>query len=384
MNTVRLGIIGIGNMGSAHVRTIQAGKVDGMEVSAICDSNAERATLFPDIPFFGEAEELIASDQVDAVLVATPHYDHTTLGAATLQAGKHLLVEKPISVHKADCRKLIDAHDGKDVVFAAMFNQRTDPRYRKLKELIEKGELGKIQRVVWVITDWFRTESYYASGGWRATWKGEGGGVLLNQCPHQLDLWQWLFGMPNKLRAFCEIGRYHDIEVEDDVTCYMEYENGCKGVFITTTGEAPGSNRLEITAENGRVVIDGSKNGIDWDRTEVPMSEWRDTAEGGFSKPATWQVHIPIAGGNGPQHQGILQNFSEAIREGKPLIAPAAEGIHSVELANAMLYSAFTDETVSMPLDGEAYAALLQEKIDRSTFEKKTVKEGIASDFDNA
>lgn len=383
MKNVRLGIIGIGNMGSSHVRMINAEKVEGMEVSAVCDSNPGRAELFPEIPFFEDAADLINSETVDAVLVATPHYDHTTLGIATLMAGKHLLVEKPISVHKEDCERLIAAHTDKSLVFSAMFNQRTDPRYRKLKQLITDGHLGEIRRVVWNITDWFRTRSYYASGGWRATWKGEGGGVLLNQCPHQLDLWQWLFGMPDSLRAFCSIGRYHEIEVEDDVTCYMEYASGCKGVFITTTGETPGTNRLEITAENGRVVIDSSREGIYWDRNEVAMTEWNNTTDGGFSKPDTWQIHIPSSG-SGPQHQGILQNFANAILKGEALMAPAAEGIHSVELANAMLYSSFQDRTVSFPLDGKAYAAMLKEKIETSTFEKKDVKEGIASDFDNA
>jgi predicted dehydrogenase len=383
MDKVRIGIIGIGNMGSAHVRTITSGAVKGMEVGAICDTKKERANLFPDIPFHEKPDDLIASDRVDAVLVATPHYDHTTLGTRVLEAGKHLLVEKPISVHKADCEKLIAAHTDKDLVFAAMFNQRTDPRYIKLKRLIEDGHLGEIHRVVWNITSWFRTCSYYASGGWRATWKGEGGGVLLNQCPHQLDLWQWLFGMPRKLRAFCDIGRYHDIEVEDDVTCYMEYASGCKGVFITTTGEAPGTNRLEITADNGRVIIDAGEEGISWDRNEVSMTEWNRTATGGFSKPGTWKVHIPTEG-SGPQHQGILQNFADAILKGETLMAPAGEGIHSVELANAMLFSSFEDRTVEFPLDAAAYARLLQEKIDTSTFQKKKVRESIAADFDNA
>ncbi|NBD39120.1 MAG: Gfo/Idh/MocA family oxidoreductase [Verrucomicrobia bacterium] len=384
MDTVRIGIIGIGNMGSAHVRNIQAGNVKGMEVSAVCDRNRERGDLFPDIPFFERGEDLISNDKVDAVLVATPHYDHTTLGISALEAGKHLLVEKPISVHKADCERLIGAHTDDKLVFAAMFNQRTDPRYRKLKELIASGQTGRIQRVVWNITDWFRTENYYASGGWRATWKGEGGGVLLNQCPHQLDLWQWLFGMPDRVRAFCELGRYHDIEVEDDVTCYMEYKNGCKGVFITTTGEAPGTNRLEITAENGKIVVDSRYEGIFWTRNEVPMSEWSATTSGGFSKPPVWDIHIPVPGGNGPQHLGILRNFADAVLDGKELIAPAEEGIHSVELANAMLFSGFREETLAMPIDAQAYADLLQEKIETSTFQKKKVQEGIASDFDNA
>lgn len=357
-------------MGSAHVKTIQAGKVDGMEVSAISDANSSRSELFPDIPFFRNEEELIRSETVDAVLVATPHYDHTRLGIATLEAGKHLLVEKPISVHKADCLKLIAAHKDKALKFAAMFNQRTDPRYQKLKALIDDGHLGEIRRVVWIITDWFRTHSYYASGGWRATWAGEGGGVLLNQSPHQLDLWQWLFGMPDKIRAFCELGRYHNIEVEDDVTCYMEYASGCKGVLITTTGESPGTNRLEITGENGRVIIDSSVEGISWDRNETPMSEFSRTTEGAFDKPETWKIHIPSSG-KGPQHLGILQNFADALLKGKPLLAPGAEGIRSVELANAMVYSSHIGQTIQLPLDAAAYSAFLEDMIQSSASAKK-------------
>jgi predicted dehydrogenase len=380
MNTVKLGIIGVGNMGTAHAKNILAGKVPGLELAALCDQKPERLEGFADIAKFCSAEELIASDKVDAVLVATPHYDHTTLGAATLKAGKHLLVEKPISVHKADCERLIAAHTDKNLVFAAMFNQRTDPHYTKLRELIDSGELGEIRRVVWIITDWFRTHSYYASGGWRATWKGEGGGVLLNQCPHQLDLWQWLFGMPQKVRAFCQIARYHDIEVEDDVTAYMEYASGCKGVFITTTGEAPGSNRLEVTGERGRVIIDTSTgSGIAFDRNEVPMTKFSETCEGGFTKPDIWNVRIPVRG-YGEQHVGIMKNFTQAILKGKPLVAPAAEGIHSVELANAMLHSSFLGETVELPIDAAAYEARLKDLIANSRFEKK-VEEKISADF---
>ncbi|MCC5835736.1 MAG: Gfo/Idh/MocA family oxidoreductase, partial [Opitutales bacterium] len=351
MESVNIGIIGVGNMGAAHARAIQEGKVPGLKLTGLQDVNPDRAKGFEGVTAFDSPQALIESNAVDAVLIATPHYDHTPLGIAALKAGKHVLVEKPISVHKADCEALIDAHTDKSLVFCAMFNQRTNPHYIRIRDLIQKGELGEIRRVVWTITDWFRSEAYYASGGWRATWRGEGGGVLLNQCPHQLDLWQWLFGMPQKLRAFCELGRYHDIEVEDDVTCYMEYANGCKGVFITTTGESPGSNRLEITGERGRLVYDMEKEGLSFLRNEVETSEWSRTTTGGFTKPPTWDVSIPIDGGNGPQHLGIMRNFADAILKGTPVLAPAEEGIHSVELGNAMLYSSFTDATLELPLD---------------------------------
>jgi predicted dehydrogenase len=377
--TVRVGIIGIGNMGRAHVGNIIKGKVPGLSLAALADIRPAVKAEFPELAFFATGSELIHSGTVDAVIIATPHYDHTTLGIETLEAGLHLLVEKPISVHKSDCERLIAAHTNPDQVFAAMFNQRTDPKYIKLKELIDSGQLGEIRRIQWTITNWFRTDYYYSSGGWRATWAGEGGGVLLNQCPHQLDLWQWLFGMPDQVRADIRIGRFHDIEVEDDVTAVLKYKDGKTGVFITTTGEAPGTNRLEIAAERGRVVLEG--NDISWDRNEVTSSEFCRTATTGFAVPDTWKIQIPFED-KGEQHVGIMKDFARAILSKTPVIAPAAEGIHSIELANAMLLSGFEDRTVSLPLDAGAYEAILKKKIETSTFVKTAVETTApAADF---
>lgn len=376
---VRLGLIGLGNMGRSHAKDLLAGKIKGMELTAVADLNQARLDEHSDdIAKYTDALELINSGKVDAVLIATPHYDHTTLGIATLEAGLHLLVEKPISVHKADCERLIAAHKNPKQIFAAMFNQRPDPRYQKLKELIENGELGQIHRVNWIITNWFRTDFYYKSGGWRATWAGEGGGVLLNQCPHQLDLWQWLFGMPRAVRAFCQIGRFHDIEVEDNVTAYMEYDDGKTGVFITTTGETPGTNRLEIAAERGRVIIEGDN--IQWTRNSVETSEYLRTATTGFVRPDVWEITIPTSG-VGPQHAGIMQNFADAILKGEKLVAPAAEGINSVELANAMLLSAHEGQSITLPMNAEQYESLLKQRIANSTFVKEVVEADVANDF---
>lgn len=375
---VRMGIIGIGNMGSSHANRIIAGDIPGLNLSATADIDPEKAKLFPSMKFYHTGGELITSGDVDAVLICTPHYDHTPLGIAALEAGLHVLVEKPISVHKADCEKLIAAHKKKkELIFAAMFCMRTDPRFIKLKQMINSGDFGKINRIQWTITDWFRTEHYYASGGWRATWKGEGGGVLLNQCPHQLDLWQWLFGMPSSVRAHLEIGRYHDIEVEDDVTAYLRYDDGMSGVFITTTGEAPGTNRLEIAAEKGRILMEGST--IQWTRNEVETTAFSRSSDHAFSRPDVWQIEIPF-NNCGEQHNGILKNFTRAILHGEKQIAPAEEGIHSVELANAMIYSGLNDCTVDMPLDAAAYETMLMEKIKTSTHVKKVKDTGAPSD----
>jgi predicted dehydrogenase len=354
---VRLGIIGMGLMGAGHARSILSGQVPGCRVAAACDPDRRLAAEFPDLPWFDDVPKLLRAGLVDAVLIATPHYAHTTAGIAALKAGLHVLVEKPISVHKADALKLIAAHRSRKQVFAAMFNQRTDPRYQTLRRMVQDGELGKIRRVNWIITDWFRPAAYYQHAGWRATWAGEGGGVLLNQCPHNLDLFQWIFGLPSKVRGFCQFGRYHKIEVEDDVTAYFEYADGGTGVFITSTGEAPGTNRLEVTGERGRLVVEGGK--FEFLRNEVPTSEFSRKTKEKFQAPPVKLTEVAVPAGTGEQHVGILKNFTNAILRGEPLLAPAAEGLHSVELANAIIMSSLEQRTVDLPLPAARYAKLL-------------------------
>lgn len=371
MDTVKIGIIGVGGMGSHHAKMLKNGEISNAALAAVCDIDASKIEEYDDIPHYESSEKMIRSGDVDAVIIATPHYSHTTIGIDALKNGLHVLVEKPISVHKADCERLIAAHTDSSQVFAAMFNQRTDPHYNKVKKLIDDGELGEIRRVNWIITDWFRTATYYSSGGWRATWEGEGGGVLLNQCPHQLDLLQWLCGQPSKIRSFCSFGKYHDIEVEDDVTAYLEYPNGATGVFITTTGDAPGTNRLEITGERGKLVV--QKSQITFERTVEPVQEFCDTTSSRFGKPDAWHIEIP-AHGNGGQHKEIIQNFTDTIRGEATLIAPAEEGIKSVEIGNAMLLSSLQDKPVDLPIDAAVFEKELKKLIENSTFEKKTVE----------
>ncbi len=378
MKELRIGIIGMGNMGRAHANSLLAGKIPRCRLTAVCDQNPEALSEHSALACFADVGEFLRSGTVDAVLIATPHYSHTTIGIQALKAGLHVLVEKPISVHKADCQRLVAAHTSKQQVFAAMFNQRTDPNYIKLRDMVQSGELGKIRRINWIITHWFRTFAYYESGGWRATWAGEGGGVLLNQCPHQLDLWQWIFGMPARVRAHCRIGRYHEIEVEDDVTAYMEYADGTTGVFITSTGEAPGTNRLEVTAERGRIVIENNK--FSFTRNEVEMSEFCRTSSHDFARPPVWHIEIPIEG-KGGQHNAIIENFTSAILDKSRLIAPASDGIHSVELGNAMLFSSASEKTIELPLSGPAYERFLKKKISASTLKKKTRRTTTKAEF---
>jgi len=372
MQAVRLGVIGVGGMGTSHTRYLQDGKVERCELVAVCDVEPQRLEPFTDLKTFADSAALIRSGEVDAVIIATPHYGHTTIGVDALENGVHVLTEKPISVHKADCERLIAAHEAHpDLVFAAMFQMRTEPVWKRIKKLIEDGELGDIVRTNWAITAWYRTEAYYASGGWRATWKGEGGGVLLNQCPHNLDLFQWMCGMPVRVRAFCGFGKYHAIETEDDVTAYLEYANGATGLLLASTGEAPGTDRLEIAGDRGKLVFEDGR--LSFTRNVVGTAGFTQTATGGFDKPEAWDCTIPIADAE-TGHAVVTQNFVDAILDGTPLIAPAEEGIHSVEFANAMIYSAWTDQAVDLPLNGAAYEAELERHIAESTFEKQVVE----------
>jgi predicted dehydrogenase len=369
MKKIRLGVIGIGTMGRSHLNKLPMMK--NVELTAVCDIVGERALKAAAeyrCPAYTDYRTLLRDKVCDAVLVVTPHYSHTPIGIAALKAGLHVLVEKPISVHKADCERLIAAHTGRKQVFSAMFNQRTDPRYRKLKEWVQDGTLGKIDRITWIITDWFRTDTYYASSTWRSTWAGEGGGVLLNQATHNLDLWQWIFGMPQHVRGLCKFGRKHAIEVEDEITATFDYDSGCTGVLIASTGEAPGTNRLEVAAENGKVVIEG--NTFQFIRNETPATRFIRTSKDPWEKPGVWEISVPVRG-TGGQHKEILQNFIDAIVDHAPLISPATEGIRAVELGNAILYSSEHDRTVDLPLDAKAYARLLKRKIRESRFVKR-------------
>ncbi len=348
-------------MGSIHAKQ-HAPLLKGAKLTAVCDADATRLFGYEDVETFVDSSELIRSGTVDALLIATPHYDHTGAGIEAFENGLHVLVEKPISAHVADAQKLLAAHKP-GLVFGVMFQTRTSGLFKRLKKLITDGELGEIRRINWIVTNWFRTDAYYASGGWRATWAGEGGGVLLNQCPHNLDLYQWLFGMPTRIRAFCGFGKFHPIEVEDSVTAYMEHANGATSVFVTSTGEAPGTDRLEIAGDRGRLVLQDGR--LEFDRTVESVADFCKTSEEGFATPEKWRCEIP-SGGQAPTHLEVMQNFVDAIRFGTPLIAPGEEGIKSLELANAMLYSSWTDTTVELPLDASAYENLLMEKARKS------------------
>ena len=379
MDKVKLGIIGIGGMGTNHLNSIVKGMVPNMELTCVADVRQCRLdwakeNLDSSIKIFDDGRKLIDEGGCDAVLIATPHYLHPEFVIYALQHGVHAISEKPAGVYTKQVREMNEVAAKSDKTFAIMFNQRTNCIYRKLREMIQSGELGKMKRVNWIITDWYRNQSYYDAAGWKATWDGEGGGVLLNQCPHQIDLLQWLCGMPVKVRAFCHEGKWHDIEVEDDVTAYMEFENGATGVFVTTTGDAPGTNRLELTFEMGKIVCENEK--LIFDKLAANVSEHCKTEKEGFKKPDCQRIEVETDGKN-EQHVGVLKAFADHILKGTPLVAEGKEGINGLTLSNAMHLSSWLGKTVEIPFDEDLFLSELNK---RRAVSKKKEDSGIVFD----
>ena len=432
---VKIAVVGVGNMGSQHAQHII--DLPNTALAAICDRNPARLEaldLPPALPRFTDYQTMLDAVELDAALIATPHYDHPDMCLAAFERGLHVLVEKPLAVHVQEAMRAIAGYqrakrDRPDLVFAAMFNQRTFGHWRAIKALIDGGELGRLMRCTWIITDWFRTQHYYNSGDWRATWDGEGGGVLLNQCPHNLDLYQWLVGMPARLHGFAQFGKHHNIEVEDEVTAYFEHADGAVGHFITCTGESPGANRLEIVGELGTLVYepvptwapdpadpdanddevasadddiaedcaldaaDEASAADDIDITPAdtetditPADEGEDEepptdlvfyrnarssadeirlSTRGFVKAPFEREIVPYSTRADHGHEHIIENFADAILHGAELIARAEEGLNSVMLSNAILLSAHKRAMVALPIDGGEYAALLAQYIER-------------------
>ena len=369
---IRLGIIGVGNMGSAHGTNIVGGRCPDFELRAVADVNPARLEWAREhlgaVECFDNAIAMLDSGKIDACMVCVPHYDHAKYAMECMKRGIHVMVEKPAGVYTKQVREMnAEADRHPDVVFGMMFNQRTNCVYRKMRELVQSGRYGRIRHTNWIITDWYRPQAYYDSGDWRATWSGEGGGVLLNQCPHQLDLWQWICGMPVAVQSNMRFGQWHDIEVEDDVTTYVEYENGATGVFVTTTGDACGTNRFEIQMDGAKLVVENDRlTVIEFD---MPEPEFSRTNTVPFGFVGRHEAPVETDGLN-EQHVGVVNAWGGAILRGTPLVADGREGINGLTLSNAMHLSAFTGQKVALPLDEELYYDELMKRVATSRRKK--------------
>lgn len=384
MDILRIGIVGIGNMGSAHAVQIFENRVRGAVLAAVCDSDPGRlawaAQRFgKDVLAYADYHRMLEEKKIDAVVIATPHKLHPVIAIEAFGRGLCVLTEKPAGIDVASVRRMNCAAQESGRVFGIMYNQRTNFLYRKLHDLMEEGTLGEMKRFVWIINNWYRTQCYYDSGDWRATWNGEGGGVLLNQCPHNLDIWQWITGMPVKLRAFCREGQYHHIGVEDDATIYAEYENGATAVFITSTGEYPGTNRMEISGTKGKAVVEDGRLKLyllEQDEREICF-----TAREGMPVRKVERIVVEQEKPDGG-HLEILQNFTDAVLYGKKLLAPGRDGIYGLTISNAAYLSSWKDAWITLPADEQEFARLLGKKQEEERVcGRKVQRENLSGEY---
>ncbi len=375
---VRVGLVGLGNIGNTHIANLTT--MDNVDLVGVCDIDKDKADRFAakhGTKAYYSYHDLLRDAGLEAIIVAVPHYDHVPITIDALERGIHVLCEKPLTVHVNDANKMIDAYEtaiakNPKLLFGIMFQERTYPFYLKLKDIVTHGELGRLTRVTWINTSWFRTQAYYDSGSWRATWAGEGGGILTNQCPHNLDMYQWLFGLPKRITGHAHIGKYHNIEVEDEVTAYFEHEDGMVGHFIVTTAESPGTNRLEIAGENGKLVYEDSK--IVFYRNRESMLKFLAESKQGFAHVENWYTEIPVQTNVPVGHKVVTNRFVEAILNGtQDLTAHGIEGINGLILANGIMLSSFTHRTVEVPFDADEYEHILQDLKRNSKFTKATV-----------
>ena len=392
--TIRIGVIGIGNMGRGHCDSIGRGAIAGATLAAVCDVDpdvAARSSAHLGVPSFASHNAMLAGGGVDAVIVSVPHYDHAPICLDAFAHGVHVMSEKPVAVSVTAARKVnagyADALKTQpSLKFGIMFQARTNPVFKRVRGLLAEGELGAVTRVTWISTQWFRSWTYYASGGWRATWRGEGGGVLINQCPHHMDVLQWALGMmPSRVTAVGSIGKHHPIEVEDEVTAILEYPNGATGTFTTTTAEFPGTNRLEIAGDRGRIVAE--EGAIRFHRTRESVSEVNEHSPRSFPSIETWRIDVPVDAGE-ERHAAVLQDWVDAIRDDRPndtLIAPGTDGIRGLELGNAILMAALTRTPVDLPVDGEAFDRFIDDMA-RQHGGRKTIapRAAVAESFENS
>lgn len=372
----RIGIVGFGALGSFYAKMIKDDRrVEGVTVGAICDIDPEKREkareLYAQVPVFENIDQLLASGTCDFISVAVPHYLHPELTIKAIKAGMPVIVEKPAGIIPSTVEEMnACAKKHPEVAFGIMLNQRTNPVFRKLHDITTSGELGKLRQVVWVSRQ-FRTQKYYDSGTWRATWGGEGGGVIVNQAPHQIDLLQWMFGMPKRVYATTNFGHHRKIAVENDVCAEFEYENGATGVFITCTDDVLGEDRLTAVYDRGRVRVLDSKRLVieklcdDEEKigTEYPEETITQLKNSGklFEVTTFEKENDPFANS---EHAKVFRAFAEHLaKPDKPMVAKGTDGLNEVQLASAIQLSGWLRQPVDIPVDNELYRRELNKRI---------------------
>ncbi len=376
---IRTVVIGFGGMGSKYVEILAKGQIQGMSLQGVCCRNAagqqKLKEQYPQAVIYQNVEDTFAhAEDFDAVVIVTPHDTHVEIGTKAFAHGKHVICDKPAGVSTREVREFLAAKR-KDTAFAMMFNTRTTPAFQKAKEILDQGGLGKVTRAIWTCNTWFRSSCYHQSAPWRSSWSGERGGLLINQCQHFLDIWQWLLGMPDAVDASIDFGKYNNFAVDDSVDLRFFYNNengengmgqtrrfpGLRGSFLSASGEHPGVNRLEIWGTGGRLTVEGGKT-LTLDRNDVDIRDFCRDNEEIYAVPPHHLEQIEVGTEEQP-YVVMFQNFSDHIHKGTPLLAPGEEGLNSMMLANASYLSAWQHRLLELPIDDGLYEVMLEQRI---------------------
>lgn len=369
-DTIRVALVGVGAMGSKYAKMIVSGQVKNMLLTGLVARKMEAKTWAATLvngdgtcpKVYNSADEMFAhAGDFDTVLIVTPHKTHEEIAIRAFELGKHVLCDKPAGATIGQAQRMTFAAKKYNRIYALIFHQRAYAKYRYIKQMLSCGQLGELKRALVVNSRYFRTAHYHNSGSWRSSWKGEGGGALINQGAHILDMWHWLLGMPQKLYAQIPFGKYNDFDVDDEAAISMQYKDGMTGMFILTTGEAVPQERFEIVGTKGRILLEEdtlhiyrySKDSQEYIATEKVNS--------GDNMNIVEEV-ISFEKGKEPYVE-VLENFAEAVltENASMLIAPGEDGVYQLMLTNGAYYSAWKDMPVELPLDTREYEKVFQE-----------------------
>jgi len=358
MNPVRFGIVGVtGVIGGTHIRAIR--QTEGAELAAVTDLNlaaAQRVASEARCELLKNFDWLIKRADIDVVCLCTPHALHAEQAIAALKSRKHVLTEKPMAVTVADADKMIAASEKYDRKLGVVFQYRFRPSVLAARALLQRGQLGQLYRVT-VVHAAFKTQYFYDAAAWRGTWKGGGGGVLINQAPHYLDLLAYLVGMPTRVAAWNRT-LTHRIEVEDTASALMEFPGGAQGFAHFNTVQAPGESRIEIVGDRGTLRIED--NDVRLFQPEIPLRQFAQTDRSHiYAYPRTAEVRVPLASSEAT-HATVLQDFIDAVRHNRPPACDGQEGRKSLEIGNAMLLSSFSGKPVELPVKRPSIRRLIK------------------------
>ena len=375
---MKLGIAGIGVIGESYLKLFKEGRIKEGEVAAVASRNTQRVEKIleklnlQEVRVYGSLKEMLEKESLSGVIITTPHKLHVSMMKEALQMGVSVLTDKPLSSTRKEAEEMaVFAKDYPDLVKGVLFNKRANPIHKEIKKIIESGELGILRRALYEVTDYYRSHRYYEESGWRGTYEEEGGGVLMNQAVHQMDLLTWFTDLPKEVMAFLKEGSHRPMTTENDAYLHLFYEGGGVGHFITSTHESPGVHRLELSFDQGQILMENEKT-LKITKLQEPEEDFSRKTETLFAHvPGTLEVKEFEPLEDKEEHVRTIENFIRAIEGKEKIQSSLEEAVKSITLVNAAYLSHFTGKKGAMDFSLEEYDRELHRKIQ----EERALKE---------